>query len=94
MSYYRLYFMSSFSGHIERFEEFEASDDGEAVALAKTKQGQLALELWCSRRKVAQVEALDLASQLLAKRRELKGVKAQVEPSTDLEETQSESRSG
>ena len=94
MSYYRLYFMSSFSGHIERFEEFEADDDAQAIAFAEANQCALALELWCSRRKVARVEPSDLASQLLTKRRELKGVKAQVEPTTNLNDTQSESRSG
>ena len=94
MGYYRLYFMSSFSGHIERFEEFEAGDDAEAIAVAEAKQCPLALELWCSRRKVARVESSDLASQLLTKRRELKGVKAQVEPTTISNDAQSESRSG
>ncbi len=93
MSYYRLYFMSSFTGHIERFEEFGAGDDREAVAVAETKQGPLALELWCSHRKVAQLDAIDLASQLLAQRRVLKAVKAQVEPEPGAENTQSQDRS-
>lgn len=94
MSYYRLYFMSNFSGHIERFEEFDADDDGEALALAASKQGSLPLELWCSHRKVARFDALDLASQLLTNRRELKAVKAQVDPTTNADDARSESRSG
>ena len=80
MGYYRLYFMDSFSGHIERFEEFDAADDAAALVLAKAKQGPSALELWCSQRKVARVNAIDLASQLLAERAERKAVKAKVAP--------------
>lgn len=79
MGYYRLYFMNSFSGHIERFEEFEAADDVAAVVLAKAQQGPLALELWCSQRKVKRINAIDLASQLIAERAERKAVKAKVE---------------
>ena len=55
MSDYRLYFMEAFSGHIERFEEFDAADDVAAVVLAETRQGPLSLELWCSHRKVARL---------------------------------------
>lgn len=80
MSYYRLYFMDSFSGHIERFEEFDALDDGEAMAFAKSMTGPKALELWCQHRKVTRLESLDIASQLLAQRRKLKAVKTQIEP--------------
>ena len=93
MSYYRLYFMNSFSGHIERFEEFNADHDETALALAKTRQGLLALELWCSHRKVARLEPIDLASQLLAERSRLKAVKAQVEPKPSADDTLSENRS-
>jgi hypothetical protein len=93
MSYYRLYFMNSYSGHIERFEDFDSDSDAEALALAKTKEGPLALELWCARRKVMHLEALDLASQLLAQRRIRKDVKAQVEPEPDSDQAASENRS-
>ena len=86
MAYYRLYFMSSFSGHIERFEEFDAPDDAAAVVLAKTKQGLLVLELWCSQRKVARVNAIDLASELLAERAKRKAVKAKLEPGAIADE--------
>jgi hypothetical protein len=95
MSYYRLYFMSSYFGHIERFEDFDALDDGAAVALAKSRQGPLALELWTGHRKVKSIEAHDLASQLIAQRSEIKAVKAQVEPSANLEDNEkAENRSG
>lgn len=93
MSYYRLYFMRTFSGHIERFEEFDAADDREAVALAEARRGGLALELWCSRRKVARLEALDLASQLLEQRRAQKAVKAQLQPMPGAQDTRPENRS-
>ena len=94
MSYYRLYFMSTYSGHIERFEEFDAADDNEAIAVAETKRGPLVLELWCSRRKVARLDSLSLASQLLTARSARKAVKAQLEPATSSDELHRESRSG
>jgi hypothetical protein len=93
MSYYRLYFMNKFNGHIERFEEFEARDDGEAAALAECKRGALGLELWCSHRKVAQLDALDLSSKLLAERRASKAVKDKVGPELRADTSRSENRS-
>lgn len=54
--YYRLYFMSCASGHIERFEEFEAADDVEAVRVARRQPGQQPLELWQEHRKVKRFE--------------------------------------
>lgn len=93
MSYYRLYFMNSFSGHIERFEEFDATSDDEAIARAGTRLGLLVLELWCARRKVARLEALDLGSQLLAQRRVQKEAKAQLVPEADEGDNQAANRS-
>lgn len=93
MTYYRLYFMHVFSGHIDRFEEIEADDDSQAVATVETKQGSLALELWCSHRKVARFEPIDLASQLLAERRHLKSVKALLEPTPEAADEQQSNRS-
>ena len=93
MSYYRLYFMNTFNGHIERFQEVEADRDEEAIAEALEQQGPLAIELWCHHRKVARFEAVDLASQLLLQRRVLKDAKAQVEASAQSVDTESESRS-
>ena len=93
MSYYRLYFMHSFSGHIERFDEIEAEEDVDAVAQAFDQQGDLAIEVWCEHRKVARFEAVDLASQLLGHRRVLKDAKAQFETDANSGDTESESRS-
>ena len=92
MSYYRLYFMDNYTGHIERFEELDAADDRGAVALAETKLGPQALELWCSHRKVARFDALDLASQILRNRRTLKLVKSRTEPAPGSDD-QAENRS-
>lgn len=94
MSYYRLYFMRTFSGHIERFEEFEAADDAEATSQAQARQCDLALELWCSHRKVARVEPVDLGARILAKRQALNLVKAQLEPQLSAEDAHSQDRSG
>ena len=91
MSYYRLYFMNTFNGHIERFEEFEADEDTYAIARGLDEQGALALELWCRHRKVARFEPVDLASQLLVKRRMAREAKAQVECNSG--DSESESRS-
>ena len=92
MGYYRLYFMSSFTGHIERFEEFDADDDAQALGLAETRRGALAMELWCSHRRVEQFAALDLASQLLAQRQILKAVKHQLETDLSVDIAQPENR--
>ena len=56
MPHYRLYFLSSRSGSIERFEEFEARDDDEALALIDHRIGDQPLELWTGGRKVGQFE--------------------------------------
>ena len=52
MAYYRLYLMDGRSGHVESVIELEASDDDEAVRNAESHRCQVAMELWCSRRKV------------------------------------------
>ncbi len=57
MAYYRLYFMNRFSGHIERFEELDASSDEAARDLAAGRVGDEPLELWCGHRKVQRFEA-------------------------------------
>lgn len=93
MSYYRLYFMNTFNGHIERFEEVESAQDVDAVARALDQQGPLAMELWCEHRKVARFEAVDLTSHLLAQRRVLRDAKSQVEPQAKSGDPESESRS-
>lgn len=60
MLYFRLYFMSPRSGHIERFAEFEASDDIAAIALASEHEGHQPLELWCEHRKVKRFDLVSL----------------------------------
>lgn len=57
MAYYRLYFMHPYSGHIERFVEFDAPDDQAAIAFARDHVGDHPLELWCEGRKVQWLEA-------------------------------------
>jgi hypothetical protein len=58
MNYYRLYFLKSDLGGIERFAEFEAPDDDAALALAAEHEGEAPMELWCERRKVHSIRAL------------------------------------
>ena len=62
MLYYRLYFMSARTGHIIRFAEYEAPDDACAMDLARSQQGEQALELWCQRRRVGRFEPSDRRS--------------------------------
>jgi len=53
MAYYRLYFLSRL-GHIQqRVEDFEAADDGTAVAKAAGESCR-PMELWCAGRRVEQ----------------------------------------
>ena len=56
MSRYRLYFLDSRTGSIERFEEFEARDDDHALDLIEPSIGDIPLELWSGGRKVGQFE--------------------------------------
>jgi hypothetical protein len=52
LPYYRLYFLDPHTGHIDRFEEFDAAGDSEAVGRAGDMQRDVPLELWSGRRKV------------------------------------------
>jgi hypothetical protein len=52
MPHYRLYFMNSANGHIERVEEFEAPDDVVAESALVGKLDDHALELWQGTRRV------------------------------------------
>ena len=67
MSCYRLYFFSPRSGHIDRFAEFEAPDDSEAMLLAREHEGDRPLELWCEHRRIARIEPKDGVSRILAR---------------------------
>ena len=57
MAYYRVYFINGQSGHFERFAEFDAAGDGEAIAHAATYESDQAVELWCGGRMVCRLEA-------------------------------------
>ena len=52
MSYYRLYFMDRFSGHIDHFREFDAEDDSAAIAVAESWAAGQPMELWNRQRKL------------------------------------------
>ena len=60
MSYYRLYFMDRFSGHIDHFREFEADSDGAAIAIAEDWANQRPMELWNRHRKLKHWDAEQL----------------------------------
>src|SRR5688500_14552600 len=57
VAYFRLYFMESFSGHIEYVRDFEADSDEIAEALAEDARGIGPMELWKGRQKVKRWEA-------------------------------------
>jgi hypothetical protein len=52
MTHYRLYFMSSTDGHIDRFESIESDSDAAAIEAAKLYQGPYSLELYQRDRRV------------------------------------------
>jgi hypothetical protein len=52
MAYYRLYFMDGLSGHVTSFIEIDASSDAAAIEKAQARRVQVAMELWCGRKKV------------------------------------------
>ena len=54
--YYRLYFMSPRSGHIDRAENIHAESDGQAIESARPFAGEQPLELWQDNRKVYRFE--------------------------------------
>jgi hypothetical protein len=56
MRYYRLYFMDRFNGHIDHFREFEAENDGDALALAEGWREDRPMELWNRERKLMRWE--------------------------------------
>lgn len=66
MPHYRLYFLSPRNGSIERFEEFEASDDDDALAHIDQHVGEQPLELWSAGRRVGRFEAALALSGLVS----------------------------
>ena len=64
MTYYRLYHLNRFSGHIDRVEEIDAADDVQAIALVKERERETAVELWQEGRKVLRLEGSTNMSEL------------------------------
>ena len=69
MPSYRLYFFTPRAHGIARLVEFEAPDDEAARRHALVQRGDHALELWIGTRRLAEIDATDLASRVLAQRR-------------------------
>lgn len=57
MPAFRLYFMNPFDSHIDRFFEFEAESDLEALRTVQIASGEQPMELWSGQRKVRRFEA-------------------------------------
>jgi hypothetical protein len=53
---YKLYCLDP-SGRIQRRHEFEAADDGAAIAGARAQFPEETCELWCGTRKIALIPA-------------------------------------
>jgi hypothetical protein len=56
MLYYRLYFMSPASGHIERFQEIESESDEAALVIVRALCNEQPMELWRGHTKVGRYE--------------------------------------
>ena len=65
MATYRLYFFQPRSHGLVRFADFEAASDAHARDLALERRGELALELWNDRHKLAEIDPVDLAARLI-----------------------------
>lgn len=68
MTYYRLYFLDGFSGHIDHFREFEAQTDAHAVAQAEAWREASAMELWSGQRKVMRWEPRSFTPEARARK--------------------------
>ena len=69
MRSYRLYFFTPRAHGIARMTEFDAADDAAALARSHAQRGAHALELWTGTRKIAEIDATDLASRVIRSRR-------------------------
>lgn len=58
MPYFRLYYFDRFSGHIDHFREFDAEDDGAAVAVAEGWSDGRPMELWNRERRLKRWEGV------------------------------------
>jgi hypothetical protein len=63
MPNYRLYFLSEFSGHIDRAEDLFAPDDVSAICAVQERDVVAPMELWCGSRKVSRFDAKPLIWQ-------------------------------
>jgi len=52
MAYYRLYLMDGSSCHVTSFIEIEAATEADAISRAENHPVNVAMELWCGRKKV------------------------------------------
>jgi hypothetical protein len=52
MVFYRLYHLRGSASEVESFHEFDAEDDGGAIAESEARRGIHAMELWSGHRKV------------------------------------------
>ena len=70
MTPYRLYYFQPRSHGLVRFADFNAPSDEAATALALEEVGDLAMELWRDHQKLVEIDATDVASRVMAKRRQ------------------------
>ena len=59
VAYYRLYMLGTVDGRFVGIEEIEAEDDVDAVRLAERHAGRQPLELWCGKRRVKRIPAVE-----------------------------------
>lgn len=71
MNIYRLYYFQPRSHGLVRFADFDAPSDEAALALALEQVGELAMELWRDHQKLAELDATDVASRVIATRRKM-----------------------
>lgn len=57
MPSYRLYFMDAHTGHIDRYEDFAASDDVEAIHRISQRPREVPVEIWRDGKKVLRIDA-------------------------------------
>ena len=63
MAYYRLYQLHGPRNEVESFEEFDATDDAEAIAQGEAYRRLNPMELWSGHRKVRRWERVTVDSR-------------------------------
>ncbi|MDQ4087901.1 MAG: hypothetical protein M3177_07835 [Pseudomonadota bacterium] len=58
MAYYRLYFMNPRTGRIQRFEEFDAPSDAQAIDRCQRHRAAAPFELWSGAKKIYRLDPL------------------------------------